>query len=79
MLISEIIGSIGLIMVLLAFALNLFKKFKIDDVSYNSLNLAGAGFLAYYAMVLASIPFLILQLTWAFFSLYKLTFKLINK
>jgi hypothetical protein len=73
------IGILGMLMILVAFAMNLFKKMKIDDISYNVLNFAGGGLLAYYAMVLASIPFLILQLVWAFFALYKLVMILLKK
>jgi len=66
------IGTIGMIFLLVAFALNLFKKITQDSLIYNIFNIIGAGFLFYYAYTLNSIPFLILESIWISFAVYKL-------
>lgn len=68
------IGIIGMIFLLIAFALNLFKKVTQDSFIYNIFNIIGAGLLAYYAYALNSIPFLVLESIWIFFTVYKLIF-----
>ena len=68
------VGIIGMIFLLTAFALNLFKKVTQDSLIYNIFNIIGAGFLGYYAYALNSIPFLILEAIWILFAIYKLTF-----
>jgi hypothetical protein len=67
-----LIGTGGMMLILLAFALNLFKWIMQDSVSYSILNIIGAGMLTYYALILDSFPFIILQVTWGLFALYKL-------
>ncbi len=69
---AVIIGVIGMIFLLTAFALNLFKKITQDSLIYNLSNIIGAGLLAYYAYALHSVPFLILQAIWISFAVYKL-------
>jgi len=69
-----IVGIIGMIFLLTAFALNLFKKVTQDSSIYNIFNIIGAGLLAYYAYALNSIPFLILEAIWILFAVYKLIF-----
>jgi len=71
---AVIVGIIGMIFLLTAFALNLFKKVTQDSFIYNIFNIIGAGLLAYYAYALNSIPFLILEATWISFAIYKLIF-----
>ena len=71
---AVIIGVIGMIFLLTAFALNLFKKVTQNSSIYNIFNIIGAGLLAYYAYALNSIPFLILEGIWILFALYKLIF-----
>jgi len=71
--IINFLGVAGLLMILTAFALNLFKKIESEKVTYNILNFVGGCFLAIYSWALGSIPFLILQTVWAGFALYKLT------
>ena len=69
---AVIIGIIGMLFLLSAFALNLFKRVTQDSLIYNIFNIIGAGFLAYYAYALNSIPFLILEAIWILFAVYKL-------
>ncbi len=71
---AVIVGVIGMIFLLTAFALNLFKKITQDSLIYNLFNIIGAGLLAYYAYALNSVPFLILEAIWISFAAYKLIF-----
>jgi len=70
--INEIIGFAGLFLILIAFILNLLKKIKTESKLYNIMNLLGSIMLTYYALLLDSIPFLILQVMWGMASLYNL-------
>ena len=67
-----IIGTTGMLFLLVAFVLNLLKKVMQDSVIYNVLNIIGGGLLTYYAYSLSSIPFLILEAIWTLFAAYKL-------
>jgi len=69
-----IIGTIGMLCLLIAFILNLLKKITQDSLAYNTLNIIGGGLLTYYAYVLNSIPFLILEAIWTLFAIYKLVY-----
>ena len=77
--IYSIAGIIGLLLILFAFALNLFHFLNQRSISYNLMNIIGSGFLAYYALVLNSVPFLILQIVWGIFSLIKLIHVLVKR
>lgn len=66
----DIFGSIGLILLLVAFYLNATKKIVRNTFIYNGLNLIGSLILAYYAFVLNTRVFVIFELLWAFISVY---------
>lgn len=74
-----LIGVVGLLLILVAFGFNLFHLTNAKSPYYFLLNLSGSTFLAYYALALKSMPFLVLQIIWALFSLYKLIILLIKK
>ncbi|MCK4967836.1 MAG: hypothetical protein KAS12_02165 [Candidatus Aenigmarchaeota archaeon] len=67
-----IIGTIGMLFLLIAFVLDLFNKFTQETIFYNVFNIIGSGLLIYYAYVLKSIPFLVLEIVWMSFATYKL-------
>lgn len=67
-----IIGTLGMSLLLIAFVLNLLKKIMQNSVSYNILNIIGGGLLTYYAYVLNTIPFLVLESIWTIFAIYNL-------
>lgn len=67
-----IIGTTGMLLLLVAFVLNLLKRVMQDSALYNILNIIGGGLLTYYAYSLNSIPFLILEVVWTLFATYKL-------
>lgn len=71
-MLSMIIGSVGVGMLLLAFALNVSKRLSEQSSIYLLLNLFGAGLAAWYAFDEKLYPFVILETVWALFALIKL-------
>lgn len=76
---NTIVGIAGMLMLLIAFAMNLGRKLSEDSLGYIILNIAGPGLLAYHATVVSSIPFLILEAVWGLFAIYKLVMVLSKK
>ncbi|HDD72594.1 MAG TPA: hypothetical protein ENG00_00720 [Candidatus Aenigmarchaeota archaeon] len=70
--ITLFIGILGMLLLLIAFVLNLFKKIMQDSATYSAFNAIGSGLLIWYAYALGSIPFLVLEITWTLFAVYKL-------
>lgn len=70
--ISVIFGIVGLLIILVAFALNLFHFLSPKSKVYNWMNILGSVLLGIYALYLRSIPFFVLQIIWALLSLIKL-------
>ncbi|AKB65980.1 CBU_0592 family membrane protein [Methanosarcina mazei] len=62
---SVIVGSTGVLMLLLAFLLNLFKILMQDTKTYAMLNVVGAGLSCYASIIIDYMPFVILEGTWA--------------
>ncbi|MFH1588223.1 MAG: hypothetical protein ABIA76_02710 [Candidatus Diapherotrites archaeon] len=65
----ELIGIIGMLLILIAYGLNQTHKWSQDDFKYDFTNFLGGALLFVYAFSLGSIPFLILQAVWALVSL----------
>jgi len=61
---SDIIASIGVAILLIAFLLNLLKKLPQDSHSYSLMNVIGAGFACYASWLIHFWPFVILEGTW---------------
>ena len=64
-----IIGVIGTSIILLAFILNQFGNWSTDSRSYDLANVIGSGVLLYYAFLLESWPFMVLNGVWLLVSL----------
>lgn len=62
---SVIVGSAGVLLLLLAFFLNLFKILMQDTKTYAILNVVGAGLSCYASVLIDYMPFVILEGTWA--------------
>ena len=71
-MIELILGITGMVLILVAFVLNEFKKLNSSSGQYNALNLVGSGLLIYYAYALHGIPFLILNVIWFLVAGYKI-------
>ena len=72
MKVSDIIASIGVIILLIAFMLNLTKKMKADSKAYASLNFIGAGLCCYASWMVKFYPFILLEGVWALVALVSL-------
>jgi len=64
-----LIGSLGALIVLIAFVLNQLKKWKDDYLIYDVFNFIGGTLLIIYAAILSSYPFVVLNFVWAALSL----------
>src|SRR3989338_1278330 len=67
-----IIGSVGVVLLLLAFFLNLFKILTQDTKTYALMNIIGAGLAGYASILLGFIPFVILEGIWFIVAVVKL-------
>lgn len=65
-------GSFGVLMILLAFALNITGKLSRNQLSYILLNLIGASLACLASFLIKYIPFIILEGVWALVSAYAL-------
>ncbi len=76
--ITLIIGITGTSLILIAFFLNQMGKWSADNMKYDLLNGVGSLLMVIYAVLLDSIPFLILNAVWALVS-FKDVFKYLVK
>jgi hypothetical protein len=71
---NVLIGSLGMILILLAFILDeFFKSFNQDTVFYNLTNSVGSSLLIYYSLQLRAWPFVILNIVWFITAAFKLS------
>ncbi|MDF1543534.1 MAG: hypothetical protein P1R58_00365 [bacterium] len=66
------VGSLGVAILLVAFALNMMGKLSEQEKPYLTMNIIGALLAAYYAWAGGAIPFLILEVVWALAALFQL-------
>ena len=69
---GEILGSIGVTILLVAFLMNLLQKWKQDSLPYILFNIFGAGLSCASSIVIHFFPFIILEATWMFVSIFAL-------
>jgi hypothetical protein len=69
---ADIIGSVGVFILLLAFVLNLLNKISRESISYILMNVIGAGLACYASYLINYIPFIILEAVWTLVSLIAL-------
>lgn len=67
----DLLGFLGMGLLLSAFLGNQLKVFPNDSLAYQVFNFVGAYLLSYYAFVLGNTPFLILEFVWGSFALYQ--------
>jgi len=68
----DLLGFLGMALLLSAFLLNQLKVFATGSLAYELFNFIGAYILSYYAYILGNTPFLILEFVWGSFALYRL-------
>ncbi len=66
---TDIISTIGVSLILLAFFLNTFKYLSDNSKLYFVLNIVGGAFACYGSVLLNSLPFIILEGTWSLVAL----------
>jgi hypothetical protein len=69
---SDILASVGVIILLIAFLLNLYKKLPAQSKVYSFLNLIGAGICCLSSYLIRFYPFIVLEGIWAFVALLSL-------
>ncbi len=69
MKLADILGSLGVIILLIAFSLNLYKKISADSRAYCLLNFVGAAICGISSYLIAFYPFVVLESIWACFAL----------
>ncbi len=69
---TDIIGSVGVFILLLAFVLNLLNKISRENIIYIIMNIAGAGLACYASYLINYLPFIILEGVWKFVSIIAL-------
>jgi len=67
---SDIIASIGVIVLLVAFLLNLYKKIAPESRAYTLLNFIGATTCGFASYMIGFYPFVFLEGIWAAFALF---------
>ena len=70
MSISDIIASLGVIILLVAFLLNLYKKVPAESRIYTALNFVGAAMCGLSSYMIKFYPFVVLEGIWAAFALF---------
>tara|TARA_R110002051_G_scaffold1700_1_gene9603 strand:+ start:2767 stop:3006 length:240 start_codon:yes stop_codon:yes gene_type:complete len=68
----DIIGFIGVFLILLAYILNVNEKIKKKDLNFILLNLIGASLACFASILMKYIPFILLEGVWALVSLLSL-------
>ena len=76
---TTIIGTIGATIILVFFILEQMHKINNESIWYDGGNFIGSVLLVIYAILLSSIPFLILNGVWAVFSLKDVITDLIKR
>jgi hypothetical protein len=64
----DLIGFIGVSILLIAYFLNLVNKLRNDDLIYLLMNFAGAGIACFASILLDYLPFIILEGCWTLVS-----------
>ena len=61
---SEVIGSIGVALLLIAFFMNLFGMLHSDSRMYQAMNAVGAAISCYASYLIGFAPFVVLEAIW---------------
>jgi len=70
MSLSDIIASLGVIILLIAFLLNMFNRMSAQSRVYSGMNFIGAGLCCLSSYMISFYPFIVLEGVWAAFALY---------
>ncbi len=67
---NDIIGTIGVGLILIAYFLNIYSFIEKDGKLYFMLNILGASLACYASLLINYKPFIILEGTWAIVSIF---------
>ncbi len=67
---KDIIGTIGVGLILIAYFLNIFSLIQKDGKLYFIMNIIGASLSCYASLLINYMPFIILEGTWTIVSLF---------
>jgi hypothetical protein len=76
---NDIIGSLGVGIILIAYFLNIFSFIPKEGKFYFTLNIIGASIACYASILINYVPFIILEGTWGIVSLFGLIQSIKNK
>ena len=65
----HVVGTIGMLLVLGAYALVSLRRIAAASIAFQGMNLVGAGFLAVYSLVLGAWATVALNVVWALIAL----------
>jgi len=68
----DILASAGVIILLIAFLLNLYKKMPAQSGAYKIMNMVGAGICCFSSYLIRFYPFVLLEGVWAIVALISL-------
>ena len=68
----DILASIGVIILLIAFLLNLYKKLPAQSKVYGLMNFIGAGICCFSSYLIKFYPFVLLEAVWSLVALLSL-------
>lgn len=68
----DILASAGVIILLIAFLLNLYKKMPAQSGTYKIMNMVGAGICCFSSYLIRFYPFVLLEGVWAIVALISL-------
>lgn len=69
---TDIVSSIGVSLILLAYFLNTFKYISNTSKLYFALNIIGGAFACYGSVLLNSVPFIVLEGMWSIVAMFGL-------
>jgi len=77
--IADIIGSVGVFILLLAFVLNLLNKLSRESLFYILMNVIGGALACFASYLIHYVPFIILEGVWTLVSVIALVRHFSNK
>jgi len=69
---ADLFGSIGVMLMLMAFMLNIADKLSNDSPLYICLNIIGGAMACYSSIIIKFVPFVVLEGTWTMISIWAL-------
>jgi hypothetical protein len=69
---DQVLSTVGALLVLGAYVLNLMGRLDRDGAAYAAMNLVGSGILGYVALRSAALGLILIEFAWAFVSLLAL-------